>query len=387
MNSRCVRPILPILAVVAILGGAAAAPPVQVFRHPDPASPLQARWDWAFRQSAAAEFPHGYWVGFSIHRLMGEHSFIGTWFESRTTDFETLEEMIAGKRTARKPDEQTVKEAAQRALDRLEGRHEPERMVIKTLGILLRFGPKNGRVPEVVNICDLQLIFNPHGRPLIWLGGASDAESVAVLERFYAGTAAVEAKEDLIQAVSLHQSPGLAVPFLEKAVSPSSPERLRKEAAEALGEQNEPRAVEILRQLIARDASAEIREEAVSALVESPVPSAVDLLIELASKSRDEDVRKEAVSGLAEIATEKAVQTLEKVVFDGNDTEVQRHAVSALSDLPPKEALPYLTRIAKTHANPEVRRAAIEALGDIGDPASVAVLVDIIKGRKQSAST
>ncbi len=382
MSSRRVGPIFLILALAAIVEGAAAAAPVQVLRHPDPAAALQSRWDWALRQSAAADFQKGFWVGFSIQRRMGERSTIGTWFHPRRNEDRTLEELITGKIPARQDDEQTVKEAARRALNELEGRREPERMVVKTLALLLRFGPNGARKPDALDICDLQLIFDPKNRPILWLGQTSDPESVAVLESLYAGTSAVEFKKDLIQAISLHQNPGLAVRFLEKAVAPSSPEPLRREAAEALGEQDEPRAVEILRRLIASDPSAAVKEEAVEALVESPVPAAVDALIELALKSADEDVRKEAISGLAEIASEKAVQTLDKVVYDGKDTEVQRHAVSVLSDLPPKEALPILTRIAKTHANPEVRREAIEALGDIGDPAAVAVLVDIIKNRK-----
>ncbi len=379
------RWLVPLSLIWAAVGGAAWAAPTRVLRAPDPSAPLAARWDWSIRQAAGPDFQKGYWVGYSIRRRMSENSFYGTWYSSPRERYQTLAEILSGRPTPvpdARAEAQAVKDAARKAIDHIDGRREPVRIVDKDIAILLRFGPQAGRPPVETEICELKSIFQPENLPVLWLEGASDKDSLALLDRLYSGPAPEKIKLDLIQAVALLQTPGLAVPFLERVVAPATAEPLRREAADALGEQDDPRAVEILKRLAERDLSANVRDDAVSALAESIVPASVDALIALAVKSAFEDVRKEAVDGLAEKASEKSVQALERVAFDDKDTEVQEEAVSALSELPAAEALPVLTKLAKTHPNPEVRKAAISALSELNDPAVITVLVDIIKGRK-----
>ncbi len=368
-----------------ILSGAAWAAPGRVFKHPDPGASLTARWDWAFRTAKEGAFADGFWAGYSIRRKMSENSFIGSWNWPPKADDWTLDRILSGRgRPAADPeaDERNIKEAARKALDEIDGRTRPESIVDKDIAILLRFRPSSGSVPLEIEICDVQSLFDPKGAPLFWLGPAGDSDSMAALERFYSGPAGLEAKKDLIQAAGLHQAPGIALPFLERAAATSSPEAFRREATAALGDQPVPRAVEVLRRLIGEDRSVEVRKAAVEALASSSVPAALDVLIETAGKSPDEAVREAALEGLAEKASERAVAALSRAAFNDKETEVQRAAVAVLAELPQGKALPALANVARTHANPEVKKAAIEALAEIGGPEVIAVLAELARTKK-----
>ncbi len=370
---------------LALLAGSAWSAPGLVLKHPDPAVSLSARWEWAFRSAAGRPFDGGYWTGYSIRRKMSEHSFVGSRNWPPKADEWTLGEILGGRRRPAadpRAAELSVKEAARRALDEIDGRSRPDRIVDKDIAVLLQFRLSSGSVPVGIEICDVQSLFDPQGAPLLWLGPASDPDSLALLDRFQAGPAGIKIKQEIIQAVGLHQTPGLALPFLERAAAPLSPEALRREAAEAFGGQAAPRAVLVLRRLVEEDRSIEVRKAAVAALAESEVSSALDALIETALKSPDKELRREAVEGLADKACARAVEVLGQAAFNDRDTEVQKEAVAALSDLPSPGTLSDLANLARTHPNPEVRKAAIAALGDRGGPEAIAVLADLARGKK-----
>ena len=366
-----------------LLAGAAQAAPGLVLQHADPRASLADRWAWAFRTASGGSYAGGFWVGYSIRRTMAENSFIGSFNWPPHSGDATLAALLSGPKNPisdPQADERSVREAARRALEEMENPNRPERLVDKEIAILFRFRPASGPVPLEIENGDLQSLFDPQGAPLLWLGPAGDADSLAVLDRFFSGPAGIGVKKDIVGAVGLHQAPEAALPFLERAAAPASPEAIRLEAAEALAEQTAPRAVEVLRRLIGEDRSLKVRREAVSALTSSTVPAALDALIETASNSPDKDIRIEAVAGLAEKASERAAAGLNRAAFDDRDTEVQKAAVSALAERPVGESLPALMSLARTHANPAVKRAAIEALAEIGGPRVVALLAELARG-------
>jgi hypothetical protein len=355
----------------------------QVIHHPRPSSPLAERADWAFQEAGKAQFGKGFWVGFSIRRLMGEHSFIGSHFSGSADRKPSLEEFIYGRKTAaekRISGEQAVREAAEKALTSAErGKHEQK--VAKDIAILMKFASAAARQPEMVTISNLSLSVSLESLPLLWLGPAADADSVSLLKKYYEKAATERIKKVLLQAVALHQNAALVVPFLEQILKGQESAKIRADAAAFLGEQNDGRALEILIRTIRTDASLEVRKDAVWGLTEMELPAAVDALIDFARNCPEKDIRREAIEGLAEKATQQAVRALEQIVFNDKETEVQTQAVHALADLPSKEGLPYLIRVAKTHTNREVRKAAIYSLGDMNDPAAIQALVDIVKGK------
>ncbi|NUO80606.1 hypothetical protein HUU05_11050, partial [candidate division KSB1 bacterium] len=50
----------------------------EVTFHSDSTQPLLQRWEWAKSQARQTQFKKGYWIGYSIQRLMGENSTIGS---------------------------------------------------------------------------------------------------------------------------------------------------------------------------------------------------------------------------------------------------------------------------------------------------------------------
>ena len=384
LTAGIIAAVLAAVAIAAAAGAAQARQAGNVIRHPRPTDPLAGRLEWALGEAKGDAFKGGFWAGFSIRRLMGEHSYIGSIHGSgRGTGF-TLEELIYGKRTPTEKfisGDRALREAAERALEEAEGRPRTEAKVTKEIAVLVRFPAAGGREPAHVDISNMTLSGNLRGLPLFWLGPAADTESVALLKGYYEKAGSEKAKESLLWAVSVHQNPDLVIPFLDKILNSREPEEIRKDAAIFLGEQDDPRALDLLKKALASDPSSEVRENAVWGLNEMTLPAAEDLLIETALKAKDGDVREHAVQALAEKASRKAVAALEKIAFDDRETEIQKQAVYAFSDLPGKEGLPYLIKIAKTHHNPEVRKAAIYALGDSKDPEAVKALIDIVKGK------
>jgi len=372
-----------ILACGLVASAAASLAAAQVIHHPRPDSPLSDRVDWAFQEAGKASLAKGFWIGFSIRRLMGEHSYIGSHFRGSDDRKLSLEELLYGRKTAAEKkisEEQAIKEAADKALASAD-RGQPEQKVAKDIAILLQFATAAARQPEMVTISNISLSVSLQSLPLLWLGPAEDTASVSLLKKYYDKAATERMKKTVLQAIALHQNAALVVPLLESVLKGRESVKIRADAAAFLGEQNNGRALEILIRTVRTDASLEVRKNAVWGLTEMDLPAAVDALIDFARNFPEKDIRTEAVEGLAERATQQTVRALEQIVFNDKETEVQTHAVHALADLPSKEGLPYLIRIAKTHTNPEIRKAAIHSLGDMNDPAAIQALVDIVKGK------
>jgi hypothetical protein len=349
--------------VLIIAGGSAAA---QVIRHPGQAGTLAERFEWARREAAGAK--KAFHVGFSIRRLMGEHSMFGTNIEGAFGGGRTLEEMIYGRRPA------TEKNAAE-----VPGGAARERKIWKEVAILLKFAAPAASEPSSVGAANLSMSIRFEDIPLYWLGPAEDGESLARLIAHFDKSPVGELRSELIQVIALHQKPDQVIPVLERVINGRDSESLRAEAAEYLGDQTDIRALTILKRLLGAEISAEIRRGVVAGLVELDLPEAADPLIDFALHGRDKEIRNEAIQGLAEKATKKTIGTLEQLAYSDKDTKIQKEAVRALADLPDSTGLSYLIRLAKTHVEPAVRIEAIEALGEFHDPAAVQALVEIIR--------
>jgi hypothetical protein len=332
----------------------------------DQAGTLGERFEWARREAAGAK--KTFTIGFSIRRLMGEHSMFGTNIEGSFGGGRTLEEWIYGRRPATEQKTIGVSETPAR-----------ERKVWKEIAILLKFASPAASEPSTVGAVNLSMAVRFGEFPLYWLGPAEEGESLARLIAHFDKSPAGELREGLLHVIALHRKPDQVIPVLERVINGNDPESTRADAAEYLGEQEDIRALTILKRLLGAETSLEVRKGAVSGLVELDVPQAADTLIDFALHGRDKEIRNEAIQGLAEKATKKTIGTLEHLAYSDKDTEIQREAVQALADLPEKDGLPYLIRVAKTHADPAVRIEAIEALGEFHDPAAVQALVEIIR--------
>jgi hypothetical protein len=380
--------------------GPAATPPrqeqtpaaIQALIHPGPAGPITERIVWARGEAKTNHWDKGFWLGFGIRRLMGEHSSMGWHPRGGPETHLTLDDLINGRKTAlekKVANDQAVRgtAASMPGLARTYAARRtgdtPERPVMKEVGILLRMVAQPDGFPADIRVSNLDLPFDLQALPFVWAGMATDAESLAYLIPLYAQALGEQDKRSLLWAIGLHRDAAAVVPFVERILAGKESEEIRAEAAACLGEQNDPMALDLLMKTIKADPSSGVRERAVEGLVEMELPAAGEALSSLALNSPDRAVRKDAVRGLADKADAASVGVLEKISAGDKDPEIEREAIHALAVLPARSGLPYLIRLVKTHPDAEVRKEAVEAIGDVGGAEAVKVLAEWARGKRR----
>jgi hypothetical protein len=360
----------------------------QVYHHPNPTANLIERWNWAMQEAGKLKLKDGFWIGYSIKRLMWEHQYICSTDEQTITSShfpnflrgDPLEKILSGKvSTTPLSDDEKVKLEARRALGKLEDKGRSEQKVWKDVAILFKFSSSSLRIPETFRISNLYLPFDPERLPIFWLDKAGDAQSISILSDIYESSNREKLKKRVLTVVGFHGTSDQAVSFLEKVLKSKEPDTLRARAALELGDQDHERAVKLLHQTAINDRSFEVRRRAVYGLEDVELPSAADALIDIALNCKEREIRKRAVDCLADVASKKTTAALKDIAYKDGDTDIQKRAVYALEDLPRNEGIPYLIDIAKTHHKVTVRKAAIYCLGDSNDPRALQALIDIIK--------
>jgi HEAT repeat protein len=378
--------ILVTLALASVRPSSLGAQTVVLHQQPD--EPLRQRWEWALEQPQQRGWKAGAWIGYSIQRWMRENSYIGSYREPQRPDDLPLLEVIFARRSREKEphisEEEAVRRAAQRALAELRQQDSRGQKVRKEVALLFRFrpGPAIEDGPMEIKVSNLSLPVDLEGCPLLWLGKASDEESIALLKAVYDRLAGTEVKEDAIAAVGVHESASLAVPFLQQVLTSREEDEVREKAAFWLGQQDTESALQVLLKAAQSDRSEEVREKAVFAISQISLEAGTDALIDLARRASSPEVRRKAIFWLGQKASKRAAVSLEEAASTGTDTEVQKKAVFALSQMPRHRGIPGLIRIAWTHPNLEVRKKAIFWLGQSDDPRALEALVEIVRGKK-----
>ena len=384
------RRILLLLGVIALAAGPAAGaggradrPPAEILRPPAESATLDAKSDWALKASAKYGTGRGFWVGYSIERLMGENSHIGSFTDGGSGRDLTVEELLAGKKSMLAPvgAREDVRVAAKAALDDIERQGKPEKKVLKELGLFFKYEAGKPPVLTEAHMSNLDLAFDFEGAPLFWLGKTPEEQSLALIRALDGPDRGDKVREGLIAAAGCHGSPRLVVPFLEGILNGKASDELRKDAAFWIGQQNDPAGLRLLVKAARGDKSEEVREGAVFSISQVELPEAADELIALARSAEARDVRKKAVFWLGEIASEKAGKALEEFARKDGDIEIQEQAVFALSQLPDNQGVDALIKLAKTHPDPRVRKKAVFWLGECDDPRALETLIAIIKGK------
>lgn len=382
------RLFIPVFFILGLTFAAGLSMATQVYHHPSSTEKLAARWEWALASAKTKGLNDGFWVAYSIRRLMGENSYFASTgrytYHSSSPSLDLMEgkslgEMIYGRKMT--PDlsgEEKVRRVARRALEEMDNPRRAQRKVWKDVALLFMYKP-HAEQPESIRYNNLSVPFDQGGFPILWLDKVNDADSVSFLAKLYGSTKNEKFQKRLIGAIGLHSKPELVVPFMEKILKSRSSDNLRGRAAIELGDQNSERSLELLLESAHHDRSLHVRKRAVSGLEDLERPGATDGLIALARHADHTDIRRRAISVLGDIASRKAVEALEEFVYADSDTKVQKQAVYALEDLPDGEGVPYLIKIANDHPNPSVRKSAIYALGDSNDSRALEALVQIIR--------
>jgi len=302
-------------AVTAVAGRPQAAAAPQIVRHPAPSGPLAARLDWAHGEAAKASgASKGFWVGYGIRREMGEHSQMGVNISFTSTE-PSLEERIYGRRPAAERKLSTDGPVMVRAVrSGPDGKSLIERKIVRELAVLLRFDAPAARRPRSISVCTIDYGVALESGPLFWVGPAADDDSVRLLTSWFGPGAPADLRSAVLEAVALHRAPDLVVPFLEKVVAGRESEELRKDAAEALGDQPDPHALDVLKRTAKTDASIEVRKAAVEGLGDMPLAGAFDVLVDLAVHEKEPKVRIAAIEALGEFHTPAAAQALVGII-------------------------------------------------------------------------
>lgn len=344
--------------------------------------PLNQRWDWAQKEAQQQHFKNGYWVAYSIDRLMGDHEYYisGTsvsFDRVRTSGRPSLSEIILGTKPPEEKQESDgsrLKRAAKEALAEIDHTDSQEQRTLKPLAILFEFRAADVSSPTGVAILNMSLTTDLHKRPVLWLGNVENTQSLSLIQQLYA-SCANDVKEELLDGMTAHENSATALPFLQKVLLGDASDELRAEAASAIGQIDSDHSVSLLLQVCRNDRSRKVREEAVDALSEIRRPSARAALMELIKKDPSRELREEALDSIVEEATPTELEEIKRVMMDDPDQELQAAILYAIADR--KDSTPVLIQAARTHKNHDVRETALHALADEGSDEAVEALNQI----------
>jgi len=340
--------------------------PDTVLRHPDPAQPLAQRWEWA-RTQARQLNRRMYRVGYAIKRPSWlEHSvYVDRGLEVKGENITFSGRMFGnfqgfifrGVRLAP-----------------LTGAGDSD-----DIALLFGFSDQGGKPALTrVHVASAYLPVDFRGRSLLWLGSATDAQSLPIVQDLFAAASKPDLREDVVSALGIHGSSDVVVPLLVRLLTGREPDGVREQAAEWLGFHPSSGAVTALSAAARTDASGDVRQRAAESLGDNTLPAAVDSSIAIAKTGGDADTRRAAVEGLGQKTDDRAHTTLVSIAQSDRDEDVERAAVEALGELPDGRGLPALREIVRNHRSSDVRRAAVETLAEhLPPPEAIALLESI----------
>ena len=361
---------------------------VKVTHAPQSLASLDARWAWAVKTTNELKGKTDFYIGYSIQRMMGEHSHIGSWSDVHTGK-KTLYEIVYGKEPPTSKSslwKKSVSELARMVLEDTKEHKKPEKKVLKEVAVLFRFRSEKKSLVDLqdIKVSNLDMWVEFNNCPLYWLGKAENKESINLLERIFNETdktASTKVKERIVMAVGIHDDSTvlLSIGFLEKVLKSKEPDKVREQAAFWLGQQQHVKAVNILLNTVANDSSRNVRKKAVFGLYLINLDEADDALVQLAKHGKELEVRKKAIFWLGQKAVKRTAEVLTDVVNEDKDVEIQKAAVFALSQLPNSDGISQLIKIAKSHKSLTIRKNAIFWLSQSDDTRALDTIIEIVE--------
>ena len=342
---------------------------------------LADRWELAKANAGSRHFERGYWIGYSIQRLMGERSFIGSYYSESRRNHPSLGELITGmKQELETPDVSIGRTTSMSGMMSFNEGDKPEHNIIKEVALLFHLEGTRSLAVTDLEVSNLSLHVDLGDEPLIWIGSAGHTESVSFLKKVYAQAGPTELKKHLMMAIGLHEDTNEAIEFLKTILQSSEHSGVREDAAFWLGQTGTSDALKILTGTARNDRSDGVRDKAMFAISQIAGEASTDVLIDLAKSHTDRETRKKAAFWLGQKASEKAIGALKDLAYKDEDTEVQRNAIFALTQIDHGEGgVDELIRIATTHSNPRIRKEAIFWLGQSENPKALDALIGIVK--------
>lgn len=268
------------------------------------------------------------------------------------------------------------------------------------IAVLIRFETRGGRVTPVrvhTGSYAFPLVFD--GGALLWLGGATDAESVSRAREAFSAANDDNVRAGLVAAVGATRQSTIAAPVLRSWLEDAglaSP--VRREAANWLGYHPDRDGAATLTRIARSDTSLAVRGAALRSLARSaPAATSVDVLTGIGRDDTSPRVRREAVQALGTIADERAFRALVDLVERPADTTraaVRGEAMQVLArqarqgEQVPQSTIDLFARVARSDPDTSVELRAVEALISLRDARVTPVLVNLVNthpnGRIQS---
>ncbi|MGH7552920.1 MAG: M56 family metallopeptidase, partial [Longimicrobiales bacterium] len=173
------------------------------------------------------------------------------------------------------------------------------------------------------------------------------------------------------QALGEQQDPR-SVAALSNALRNDPDVDVRETAARSLGQLENPAGLPALTAALRGDTAVQVRRAAAWAMGQIEDPAAVEGLIS-ALRDSDAEVERTAVWALGQIESANAVESLLPLLRDG-DVEVRKVTVWALGQIESAQAVEGLSSVLRNDSDVEVRKQAAWALGQIEDEAAMPAL-------------
>ncbi|MEP7344935.1 MAG: M56 family metallopeptidase [Gemmatimonadaceae bacterium] len=234
------------------------------------------------------------------------------------------------------------------------------------VAIIIELTPSGRGVPREVLLRDMKSEVAREGRALVWLGIASDRESLALLEALQRTEPPPRIRRELAAALSVHPSSALVLDAVERLLGEERSADVRAEAMSWLARHTgraPERVMALYTRLLLSDEPYEVLDEILSALRDSgDERGAHALILRTVLESKNAQARNEAVQVAAQWSDEGTLTTLERAAMRDESDAVRREAVDALGQSRSRSARAALDRIARDHSDSRIRRMAREAL-------------------------
>jgi HEAT repeat protein len=334
--------------------------PVSVVQCSNQTTSLEERWQWALEQMARQPVTKHIWIGFSIERLMSEHSLIGRW--PVDPDYPTLSELIYDVRV----------ELPERSYSRYRAFHK----VIKEVAHLFEVNRAPKSIGQI-QTSNISLTVYMNQGVLFWLGKVGHAQAFSLLRKLYDDTNDDYLKKRLMGRITDLDHPQV-VSFLDDVLQNEKSERVRKEAVEELDHYQSQESLDILLRTVRNDPSAAVKKEAIDSLSHIESSAAEDALIEIAKTGSPPIVRREAIDKLRDIASDKVINCMVSIINQDAIVEIQREALESLARMENEKAMDRLIQIVQAHSNPWIRYEAIDELKRYASPKIIDCLEGVI---------
>jgi beta-lactamase regulating signal transducer with metallopeptidase domain/HEAT repeat protein len=348
------------------------AAPDTVIRYDGTAS-LEERWNWASNIARRNRYS-SIWVAYAV----GGDASRGWLYLDRHTSVFMAGGSMSGHMRMQRFDNLTF---SGMKLGGLIGERDPEDLVL-FYGFVLRDGQLTLDRTRASNFA-LPVHFG--GRALLWLGSASDEESVELVRHVFTRTQDRDLARDLVSMAGAHIDSRVVVPVLSRWITSSDMTAVREEAVEWLSYHPTREALALLARTARSDRGSSVRAEAAEAVGDMQLPAAFDTLRVLARELEDANARREAVEAFGNRPERDVVNVLLSIARDDRDRSVQIEAVETLGDLEDHRGVEALRSLIANHPSVDVRVEAIETIGDAAEPADAIRILEGLLTRESDA--